>query len=439
MSSPQNITHRRVLHIALPIVISNATVPILGAVDTGVVGQMGLAAPIGAVGIGAIILSGIYWVFVFLRMGTSGLTGQALGAGDDVEVKALLARALLIGGSIGALIILFQVPLIWGAFQISPASREIEALAKTYLQIRIFSAPAAIALLGVAGWLIAQERTRAVLLLQLWMNGTNIGLDLWFVLGLDWGVTGVAYATFIAEWSGLALGLYICRDGFSKAVWFSRGHVLNKERLRTMAALNGDIFIRSILVQAIFISFIFFSSSIGDVELAANQILMQFLYITGFALNGFAFAAEALVAQAVGAGARSKLRRSALLTSFWGMNCVCLLAVVFFVFGGMIIDVMTTAVDVRMTARVYLIYMVAAPIIGVGAWMFDGIFIGATRSADMRNMMIVSAIVYFSALYILMPIFGNHGLWAALLISLLARGVTLGFRYRALEAAVEPS
>lgn len=413
--------------------------PILGAVDTGVVGQMGLAAPIGAVGIGAIILSGIYWVFVFLRMGTSGLTGQALGAGDDIEVKALLARVLLIGVGIGALIILFQLPLIWGAFQISPASPEIEALAKTYLQIRIFSAPAAIALLGVTGWLIAQERTRAVLLLQLWMNGTNIGLDLWFVLGLDWGVAGVAYATFIAEWSGLALGLYICRDGFSKKIWFSRRHVLNAQRLRTMAALNMDIFIRSVLVQAIFISFIFFSSSIGDVELAANQILMQFLYITGFALNGFAFAAEALVAQAVGAGARSRLRRSALLTSFWGMNCVCLLAIVFFVFGGMIIDIMTTAPDVRETARVYLIYMIVAPIIGVGAWMFDGIFIGATRSADMRNMMIVSAIVYFSALYILMPIFGNHGLWAALLVSLLARGVTLGFRYRALEAAVGPA
>ncbi|MBL4667498.1 MAG: MATE family efflux transporter [Sneathiella sp.] len=436
MTKPEDISHRRVLHIAFPIVVSNATVPILGAVDTGVVGQMGLAAPIGAVAIGTVILSGIYWIFVFLRMGTSGLTGQALGAGDTDEVKALLARVLLISGGIGALIIVFQVPLLWGAFQMSPASQEIEELAKDYLQIRIFSAPAAIALLGVTGWLIAQERTRAVLLLQLWMNGINIGLDFWFVLGLDWGVPGVAFATFIAEWSALALGLYICRDGFSKAIWFSKRHVFDGERLKTMAAVNRDIFIRSIILQAIFISFLFYSSSIGDVELAANQILMQFLYISGFALNGFAFAAEALVAQAMGARAPDKVRRSALLTSFWGLNCVLFLSVVFYFFGGLIIDVMTTAPEVRMTARTYLIYMIAAPIIGVAAWMLDGIFVGATRSVDMRNMMIISAFVYFAALLILVPIFGNHGLWIALLISFLTRGITLALRYRALEAAV---
>ncbi|MBU1838008.1 MAG: MATE family efflux transporter, partial [Alphaproteobacteria bacterium] len=182
------LTHRRVLQIALPVVISNATVPILGVVDTGVVGQLGQAAPIGAVGIGAIILTAIYWIFGFLRMGTSGLTAQAVGADDTPEVAALLSRALMIGLAAGAVIIAAQSLLFAGAFAISPASAEVESLARQYMGIRVWSAPAAIALYGITGWLIAQERTGAVLAIQVLMNGANIALDLLFVLHLDWGV-----------------------------------------------------------------------------------------------------------------------------------------------------------------------------------------------------------------------------------------------------------
>jgi len=196
---PRPITNRRVLSIAVPIVLSNATIPILGAVDTGVVGQLGDPVPIGAVGIGAIILSAIYWVFGFLRMGTVGLTSQALGAGDRGEADALLSRALLIGFGGGFLLILLQFPIFAGAFLISPASAEVEGLARDYMAIRIWSAPAAIAIYGITGWLIAAERTRAILVIQLWMNGLNILLDLFFVLGLGWGVEGVAMATFLAE------------------------------------------------------------------------------------------------------------------------------------------------------------------------------------------------------------------------------------------------
>ena len=194
----REITHRRVLNIAFPIVLSNATVPILGVVDTGVVGQMGAAAPIGAVGIGAIILTTLYWVFGFLRMGTVGLTAQAAGRGDRAEVAALLTRALMIGACGGLLLVLLQIPIFWAAFQVSPASNEVEGLARDYMAIRIWSAPAAIAIYGITGWLIAQERTRAVLVLQVWMNGLNVVLHLWFVLGLGWGVSGVAFATFLA-------------------------------------------------------------------------------------------------------------------------------------------------------------------------------------------------------------------------------------------------
>ncbi|WP_322895410.1 MULTISPECIES: MATE family efflux transporter [unclassified Yoonia] len=429
------LSHRRVLRIAVPIVLANATVPILGLVDTGVVGQLGQAAPIGAVGLGAVILSAVYWIFGFLRMGTTGLAAQASGAGDSDEVQALLSRALLIGLGAGAVMIALQVLIFNGAFLIAPASAEVESLARDYMAIRIWSAPATIALYGITGWLIAQERTRGVLLIQGLMNGANIGLDLLFVLSFGWGVAGVAWATFIAEWSGLILGLWLCRGAFAGTAWRSVARVFDLVRLRHMAAVNGDILIRSVLLQAIFVSFLFYGAGFGDVALAANQILLQFLHLTGFVLDGFAFAAEVLVGKALGAQARGTLRRAALMTSVWGLGCCVVMAACFALFGGVVIDLMTTAPDVQDMARIFLPYMVAAPLLGVAAWMLDGIFIGATRTADMRNMMIVSAIVYFASVIPLMALYGNHGLWIGMLISFVARGVTLGMKYPGLEAA----
>lgn len=436
-SDPGAITHARVLKIAAPIMISNATVPILGVVDTGVVGQMGQAAPIGAVGLGAIILTAIYWIFGFLRMGTVGLASQARGAGDNDEVAALLTRALLIGIAGGTAIILLQVPIFAAAFRISPASEEVEALVRDYMAIRVWSAPAIISTFAFGGWLLAQERALAVLALQVWMNGANIILDLWFVLGLGWGVEGVAWATFVAEWSGFALGLWLCRSAFATAAWRIAALVFDKARFGRMMAINRDVMIRSLILEGIFVSFLFFSSDFGDLQLAANQILLQFLHVTAYALDGFAFAAEALVGQAMGARNRATVRRASLLTSFWGLLCAIALSAAFAVAGGRIIDVMTTAETVRAEARAYLLYMTAAPLAGAAAWMLDGIFIGATRAADMRNMIAISAAVYAAAAFMLAPTLGNHGLWMALLISFIARGATLGLRYPALERQAE--
>ncbi len=428
------LTHRRVLAIALPIVLSNATVPILGAVDAGVVGQMGLAAPIGAVGIGAVSLTALYWIFGFLRMATTGLAAQARGAGDRAEVAALLTRGLLLGAAAGLAVIALQLPLFRAVFWLSPASGEVESLARDYMAIRVWSAPALISLYAINGWLIAAERTRAVLVIQLWMNGLNVALDLWFVLGLGWGVEGVAIATFLAEWSGLAMGLWLCRNAFRRPDWRDWVRVFDRPGLSRMATVNGDILVRSLLLQAMFVSFLYLGADFGDVTLAANHILLQFLEITAFALDGFAFAAEALVGAAMGARARAALRRGALLTSFWGAIICLALALGFAVFGGAVIDIMTTAPEVRAEARLYLAYMALAPVAGVAAWMLDGIFIGATRTRDMRNMMLLSMLVYLAALAILVPALGNHGLWLALLISFVARGLTLGWRYPKLEA-----
>lgn len=430
------VTHGRVLKIAIPIVISNATVPILGAVDTGVIGQLGEAAPIGAVGLGAIILTGLYWVFGFLRMGTTGLTGQALGAGQAGEVAALLTRALMIGLAGGVAVIALQAPLFAAAFLVAPASAEVEGMARDYMAIRVWSAPAMIALYGVTGWLIAQERTRAVLTIQVLMNGINVGLDLWFVLGLGLGVEGVARATVIAEWGGLALGLWFCRAAFFVPAWRDWPRVFDRARLVNMAAVNGDILLRSLMLQAIFVSFLFLGAGFGDVVLAANQVLMQFLNVTAHALDGFAFAAEAIVGQACGARVVRVLRRGALLSSLWAL-LICLgIAAGYAVFGGALIDLMTTASEVREAARRFLPYAVAAPLFGLAPFMLDGVFIGATRTRDMRNMMALSLVIYVAAVFALVPLFGNHGLWLALLVSFVARGVTLGLRYPALERGV---
>lgn len=434
--APTAITHSRILKIALPIVLSNATVPILGAVDTGVVGQMGLAAPIGAVGIGAVILSTLYWVFGFLRMGTTGLVSQARGAGDNLETGALFMRGLILAAIGGLIFIVGQSVIFAGAFWMAPASDEVETLASQYLRIRVWGAPATIALYVITGWLIAVERTRGILVLQLWMNGLNIALDLWFVLGLGWGVQGVAIATLIAELSGLALGLWLCRENFKGKEWYNWARIFDPVRLRRMLAVNGDIMLRSVIITVSFTTFLFMAADFGDVTLAANHILLQFLEITAFALDGFAFSAEALVGNAVGRKARGLVRKSAVMSSIWGIGAGVFLGLFFYIAGPWLIDVMSTAEDVRIEGRVFLIWILLAPIIGGPAWMLDGIFFGATWTKEMRNATIQSVVIYIIALMTLIPMFGNHGLWASLMVLNLARGITLLLRYPRLEAQI---
>ncbi|MEY4697900.1 MAG: hypothetical protein RIT14_2328 [Pseudomonadota bacterium] len=428
------VTHRRLLQIAGPIVLSNVTVPLLGAVDTGVVGQMGQAAPIGAVGLGSIVLLTLYWAFGFLRMGTSGLAAQAHGAGDAAERGAILLRALLIGAIAGVVFIAGQALIFRAAFAVAPASAAVEALARDYLGIRIWGAPATIALYAVTGWLIAVERARAVLALQLWINGVNVALDVWFVLGLGWGVPGVAVATLIAEWTGLALGLWLCRGGLWPVWRAALARLGERAALRVMLVVNRDIMVRSVLLQLSFTAFVFVGARFGDATLAANQVLMQFLSITAYALDGFAFAAESLVGQAVGARAVAQARRASALSMRWGGAGAAALAVVFAAAGPGIIDLMTTAPEVRAQARTFLPWVVVAPVIGVASWILDGIFIGATLTGEMRRAMVWSVAGYVVALGLLVPGFGNHGLWAALMVLNGLRGVTMARAFPAVAA-----
>lgn len=432
------ITHARVARIALPVVLSNATVPLLGAVDTAVIGQLGQAAPLGAVGMGAVVLATLYWAFGFLRMSTSGLAAQAKGAGDSAEGAAVLLRALVVALAAGAGLILLQGGLFAAAFAIAPASDEVERLARTYLAIRIWGAPATIALYALTGWLIGQERTRGVLILQLWQNGLNILLDLWFVLGLGWGIEGVAAATLIAEVTGLMLALWLARDALVPAVLRpALARLPDPAALARMFTASRDIMGRTILLQLSFTSFVFLGARFGDVTLAANQVLMQFLEITAYALDGFAISAETLVGQAIGARAQTELRRAGRICLQWGFGGAGLMALVFALTGGAIIDLMTTAPEVRAEARHFLPWLVAAPLIGVASWIYDGIFIGALQTRAMLRAMALSVGVYALALAGLIPVLGNHGLWAGLMVLNATRGLTMRAAYPKVLAAAQ--
>ncbi len=436
MISSDSITHRRVLGIALPIVLSNMTVPLQGIADTAVIGQIPDATPIAAVAVGAALITAVFWIFGFLRMGTAGMTAQAQGAGNRSEVAALLTRVLFIGGIGGLLLIPLLRPIAGFGFSISPAGEDVKALAAGYMDIRILSAPAAVAIFGINGWLGALERTRSMLILQIWIVSLNVALNGILVIGLGWGVEGVATATVISDWTGLALGLWLCRSAFRDPAWRDWPRVFDRERLRHMAVVNTDILLRSLMLQAIMLSFIFYySAGFGVVTLAASQVLLHFIEFMAYALDGFAFAAEALVGQAYGARAVASLRRAVWLTSLWGFLCNLVFALSFALLGGVIIDAMTKDPEVQQTARLFLPWIVATPVLGLPSWMLDGIFIGATRTRDMRNMAAISTLIYFAAAQTLIPLWGPHGLWAALMVSYVARAATLALRYPALERA----
>lgn len=410
------ITHRRVLKISAPIVLSNATVPLLGAVDTAVIGQLGDAASLGAVGLGAVILATLYWAFGFLRMSTSGLAAQAHGAGDAGEVSAVLLRALIVGAVAGLVLVALQAALFAGAFGLAPASVAVEGVARDYLAIRIWGAPATIALYSLTGWLVGLERTRGVLILQLWQNGLNVVLSFWFVLGLGWGVPGVAAATLIAEVAGLALALWLARDAFGPGLRLGLSRLGDRLAIRRMFSASRDIMARTIILQLAFTTFIFLGARYGDVTLAANQVLMQFLEVTAYALDGFAISAETLIGQAVGARSLANTRAAGRICMQWGLGGAVALAVIFALSGPWLIDLMTTSPEVREAARDYLPWLVAAPLIGAAAWVYDGIFIGALLTGDMLRAMLVAIAAYVLALVILLPLIGNHGLWAALMV-----------------------
>jgi multidrug resistance protein, MATE family len=438
MHSPQStpVTHRGVLAIALPIMLSNVTEPIVGVVNSAVIGQLPDAYYIGAITVGALIFNFIYWGFGFLRIGTGGLSAQATGRGDADELVAVLMRALIIAAVAGVALILLS-PLIGKlTFSLIEGSPEVESHAATYFYIRVFSAPFALTNFCLIGWFVGQGRARTTFVIQLYLNLLNGVLSLIFVLWLGMTSEGVALAVLIAEVTAALLGLYIAfRRLREMGARFERYRVFDRAKLIRTFAINRDIMIRTICLVMVFSWFTARGAKASDVIVSANAILMHFFDVGAFLVDGFAFATEALVGQSIGARDRQRFATAVRLTWIWAFVVGFLVFAVIYLGGPWFIDTMAVNPDVRETARHYLLWAALTPLIGVACFQYDGIFTGATQTADMRNMMLLSMITFFIVWWPLEQYYGNHGLWASMIVFFAARGVFFALRMPALRRA----
>lgn len=426
----QQISRRSVFLIAWPIILSNLSTPLLGLVDTAVIGNLGDPALLGAIAVGAMIFSFIYWGFGFLRMGTTGLVAQASGAGDAIEVKAAYYRALILAIGIGLVIVSMQYPLRDFAFQMIEGSTAVESAASTYFGIRIWAAPFSLTYLVMLGYLLGHQKSAVILWLQLLLNGTNIVLDLLFVVWLDWGVAGIALATVIAEVLATAVGLFIVtrhmRQHYGRFA-LPRSRLMDVAALSRTFSVNRDIMIRTLCLIFAFAWFTNEGAKSGDVLLATNAILMQFVSFAAFFLDGYALAGESLVGNAVGARSKKQYTRSLRFMIELGLLTAAAVSVLFFAIGPTVIDLLTNVDEVRIAARQYLPWVIAAPLLSLWCYLLDGVFIGATCTREMRNAMIISLLIYLGSWYLLAPLFANHGLWAALQIYFVARALSLAW------------
>lgn len=422
---------RECWRLAWPLILANLSVPLLGLVDTAVMGHLPEPHFLAAVALGALVMSVLYFLFGFLRMGTTALVAQALGAGDAVELRAVPARALLVAFAQGLLLLLLAKPILWASGLIFAPSQAVAAGLETYLLIRLLGAPAGLASFVVLGWLLGLQDSRGPLLLMIVTNGINAALTVALVLGLGWGVAGAAAATLVAEYLGLAAGLLL-------VLWRWRGlglhlpaaaEVWQRARFVRLLALNRDLFLRSLMLEAVFVAFAALGSRQGEVVLAANAVLLNFFTAAAYGLDGFAHAAEAMVGRAVGAR-DARAFRAATRAGFTLAGWLALaMTLVFWLAGPALVALLTDIAAVRATALDFLPFAAFLPVVAVWAFLLDGVFFGATRSAELRNAM-AAAVLVFAALAAVLPgAYGNTGIWLAFLLFLAARGLLLGAVY----------
>ena len=429
-SRDSDISHRKVWALAGPIMISNISVPLVGAVDTAVVGRLPEPQAIGAVALGALIFSFLFWGFGFLRMGTTGFIARAYGARDQQALSDTLLRVLFLGLSLGMLAILLSRPIIGFALYLLESSQEVERLTATYAGIRIWSAPATLLIYVFTGVFIGMHNTAKAFVLQLILNISNMLLDLFFVIGLDMGVEGVALATIIAEYLAVFCGFLLLRRTVITAVkQFEWQRLTDRAALIQLMAANGNIFIRTICLVFSFAYFTALSAKMGEVALAANAILLHLQSIMAYALDGFAHAAEALTGSAYGAGKRKEFSRSVRLTSLWAAIIAAMVSLIYLVFGYAILHLFTNIESVLDTASIYLPWAIISPLISIWSFQLDGIFIGSGYTREMRNAMVISMLGYLLMLFLLVPWLGNHGLFLSLSLFMVLRALTLGYYY----------
>ncbi|MBC8036186.1 MAG: MATE family efflux transporter [Rhizobiales bacterium] len=431
------ITHRSVLAIAVPIMLSNVSEPLIGVVNTAVIGQLPDPYYIGAIAVGALLFSFIFWGFGFLRLSTGGLSAQAVGAGNSPELVAVLLRALVIAVVAGAALIALSPVIREVAFDLIGGSAEVRRHGETYFNYRIWSAPFAFVNYCVMGWYIGQAKAKLTFLVQLFLNVTNMALSVTFVQGMGMTSDGVGLAALIAEIAAAMLALGLAFGSVRRmAAHIDRTLIFNTREMRRTLAMNGDVMIRTLCLVFAFTWFTARGARAGDVTIAANAVLLNLFEVAAYMIDGFSYASEALVGQSVGARNRERFRAAVWFTSVWAMvvGAICM-GVIWFA-GPMLIDLISVNPDVREAARHYLFWAALTPLLGTVCFQFDGIFTGAMATKDMRNMMIVSLAIYLAAWWLLERAYGNHGLWAALCIFFIARGVTFASRMPAIERRI---
>jgi MATE family multidrug resistance protein len=428
--------YRRVFLLAIPLILSNLTQPLLSTVDTVLSGHLPGAAALGGVAMGGIFFNGIFWTFGFLRMATTGLVAQAHGARDEASLRLHFWRGMVSAAAIGALIVLVRCPLIAGSLSLLSASGAVRQNALVYCDIRIWSAPAALANYVVLGFLLGRQHARMALALQAAVNVVNVAVALTLVVALHWGVTGIATATFSADWAGLIVGLMLIA-----AVWpRAAGQQINWREIadgpgwRHLFALNRDLFLRTISLVAAYGWFTRTGARAGDATLAANAVLLNLHWISTYALDGFANATEALVGEAVGAR-RVEDYRAILKASTVSAGAVAAALSLLFVFAGSsLVGLFTNQAAVRVLALRYLPWAMVLPLVSVWGYQMDGVFIGATRARELRDSMVIAFLGYLALALVLGRVMGNNGLWCAFCCFMILRGSLLAARLPRVQA-----
>ena len=420
------LSHHKVWRIAGPMILTNLTVPLLGIVDTAVVGHLDDPYHMGAVALGAAIFGIVFWGFGFLRMGTTGITAQVFGEQNNEELRASLVRALIVASGLAVILLVLQWPIGWLAFQIVQGSELVEHHGRLYFDIRIWSAPATFANYALLGWFLGMQNARAPLIILTAVNFFNILLDLFFVMAMGYGADGVALASLFAEYLGLGMALWLAkRELRHYPAQLSKATLIDKSKIRKLLSVNRDIFIRNLCLMFTLAFFAAQGARFGDVVLAANAILFNMHTLMAYGLDGFAHAAEALVGKAIGAKQRNDFFNAVRVCTLWAFLVSLVFSCIYLLLGDLIIGLMTDIATVQSTARDYLPWVVLLPIISVWSFLLDGIYVGATRAAEMRNTMIFSTFfIFLPVWYLLLPL-NNHGLWLAFALFIGARAVSM--------------
>jgi MATE family multidrug resistance protein len=430
MQIPDSISYRYLLQKAWPIILANASIPLLGLVDTAVIGNVGSITDLGAIAFGALIFSFVYWSFGFLRMGTTGFAAQASGAGDEQEVRAVLGRALLIAVCLGMALILIQWPIGLAAFSLLDGSAPVETVAQSYFDIRIWGAPATLSTFALMGLLIGLGKSRTLLIVQLFLNGLNILLDVWFAGILGWGASGIALGTVIAEWTTVLLAGWLVYRTLNERklltdVFWPKAKIMDLSALLKTASANFDIMLRTLILVFSFAFFINQSAKFGDTILASNHILLQLIAFSAFFLDGYAFVVEALVGGAIGAKRRDVFDMAVRRSTVLALVTAILLALAIVMAGHVAVMLMTDISSVRLAANQLLPFAALYVLFSFAAFQLDGIFIGASFTRQMRDAAALSIVVYLVAWWALSDPFGLQGLWGAMIIYVVARAVAL--------------